>query len=239
LQGSVTVIVPAYNEEANIEAALDSIQGALARVADWEIIVIDDGSRDRTGEVARLRAKKDPRIRVFTHPVNSGFGTVFQSGLRLASKEYLTIFPGDNDMSGDSLCDIIKARGQADLIISYVGGGHTRSLFRRTVSATYVGILNLLFGLRLRYYNGPFIYKTSLVRGITIRSTGMSVLSECLVRLIKKGYSYKAIPIVHTGRRASESKAISVRSLIAVAKAIAALVRDIYFPPKKTPGNKT
>jgi dolichol-phosphate mannosyltransferase len=238
LEGSVTVIVPAYNEQDNIQSALGSVRRALRGVDDWEIIVIDDGSRDRTGEIARQEAKKEPRIRVLVHAVNSGFGTVFKTGLRQAAKEYLTIFPGDDDMSGDSLRDIISLRGQADLIISYVGGGHTRSLFRRTVSGTYVLILNLLFGLRLRYYNGPFIYKTSLVRDITIRSTGMSVLSECLVRLIRRGYSYKAIPIVHTGRRASESKALSVKSLIAVARAIAALARDIYFPPRKTAGDK-
>jgi len=221
----------AYNEEPNIEAALNSVQRAMeGLVDDYEVVVIDDGSTDRTGELIRRRAETDPRIRLISHDGNKGYGVAFQSGLQHAVKEYVTAFAGDNEMAAESLHDIVKARGQADLVISFPQGGHKRSVFRRVISRTYVVILNLLFGQKLRYYNGPFVYRTALVREITVRSTGFSAVSECLVKLLKKGYHYRELPFITRERLGERSKALSVKSLFLVVTSVLALAGEIYFP---------
>ena len=197
---------------------------------DYEIIVVDDGSPDKTGEFARLKAQVDPRIRVAVNATNQGFGYSFARGVMMASKEFITVFPGDNDMSALSLKDLILARGSADLIISYMQKNTKRSLFRRFVSGTFVFIMNILFGLNLKYYNGAFICKASLLKSIPIKSTGLAALAECIIRLLKKGVSFKTVYFEHTGRRHEKSKAFNLKSINAVTKTIVTLWRDIYFP---------
>ena len=232
---SVTIIIPAYKEEGNIEAAIDSaVAAAQGAGTDYEIIVVDDGSPARTGEFARLRAESNPDIRVALNATNEGFGYSFARGVKMASKDYVTVFPGDNDLASGSLKDLIASRGSADLVISYMQKTSRRSLFRRMVSRSFVGMMNMFFGLRLQYYNGAFICKTELLRSIPIKSTGLAALAECLVRLLKKGTSYRTVYFEHAGRRHEHSKAFHFKSIKAVAKTIGILIKDVYFPPRNS-----
>ena len=230
MNNSVTIVIPAFREEANIEAAIDNaLKVAQSVTQDYEIIVVDDGSPDKTGDFARLRAQNNPSIRVASNVTNQGFGYSFARGVKMATKEFVTVFPGDNDMSALSLKDLLEARGSADLIISYMQKTTKRSLFRRAVSKTFVVIMNLLFGLKLKYYNGAFICRTSLLKAVPIKSTGLAALAECIVRLLKQGVSWRAIYFDHVGRRHEQSKAFNIKSINAVSKTIWVLWRDIYF----------
>ena len=237
---SVSVIIPAYNEEPNIQAALDGVQRVLKEVADdYEILVVNDGSTDRTGALLSAIAAGHHRIRVITHKVNRGYGAAFQTGIRAAGKEYLTMFPGDNENTTESLRNVIQYRGQADLIICYPSGGYKRSFFRRFISKAYVIALNVLFGLKLRYYNGIFILKTDLARDVMVRSTGFSAVSECVIKLLKQGHSCREYPFRCNDRPAGRSKAIGWKNLLNVAVAVAVLVWDVYRPFQKETKGKT
>ena len=97
--------------------------------------------------------------------------------------------------------------------------------------------MNSLFGLHLKYYNGAFIARTQLLQSIPIKSQGLAALAECLVRLIKSGYSYKAIYFEHTGRKNEHSKAFKVKSIVAVATTIGILIKDIHFSGPLTQKN--
>jgi glycosyltransferase involved in cell wall biosynthesis len=234
LANSISVLVPAYNEEPNIKAALESVRHALdGKVEDYEVIVVDDGSVDRTGDLARMAAAKDSRVRVISHKVNLGYGIAFMTGLGAATKEYVTLFPGDNELASSSFGEVVQATGSADMIISYPAGGHKRSLLRRIVSGAYVLLLNVLFGYRLRYYNGAFVFKRSALQQIPIKSRGLTIHSECIVRLLRKGFSYREVPFLIAGRLGERSKAFSLKSVVTVVRAIAILVRDIYFPSRQ------
>jgi dolichol-phosphate mannosyltransferase len=171
-------LFPLFQEEKNIEAAIDSVLRAVQSItADYEIIVVDDGSSDKTGDVARLKAQIDPHIRVVANITNEGVGYSFVRGVKMAGKEFITWFPGNNDMSAFSLKDLFDARGSADLIISYAKTNNIRSLFRRFMSKTFVIIMNLLFRLNLKYYTGPFICRTAFLKVIPIKSTRFAVSS--------------------------------------------------------------
>ncbi len=230
MNNGVTIVIPAFREEANIEAAIDSARGAAQQVTqDYEIIVVDDGSPDKTGDYARLKAQTDANIRVAVNARNEGFGYSFARGVKMASKEFITVFPGDNDMSPVSLKDLLEARGSADIIISYMQKTNKRSFFRRAVSKIFVVVMNLLFGLRLKYYNGAFICRTALLKAIPIKSTGLAALAECIVRLLKGGVSWRPIYFEHVGRRHEKSKAFNIKSVKAVLSTVWILWRDIYF----------
>jgi glycosyltransferase involved in cell wall biosynthesis len=227
---SVTIIIPAFREENNIEAAIDNALRTAQQVSlDYEIIVVDDGSPDKTGEFARLKAQTNPNIKVAVNASNEGFGYSFARGVKMASKEFITVFPGDNDMSALSLKDLLEARGSADIVISYMQKTNKRSLFRRFVSKMFVFFMNLLFGLRLKYYNGAFICRASLLKATPIKSTGLAALAECIVRLLKQGATWRSIYFEHVGRRYEKSKAFNLKSVNAVLKTIWILWWDIYI----------
>lgn len=235
---SVSVVIPAYNEEGNIQAAIDSVVRAVKPLVDaYQVIVVDDGSRDRTRECALEKAKSNPSVVVLSNDVNQGFGFSFTRGVRLAEMEYVTVFPGDNDMSGDSLAKLVKEIGDTDLVISYMSKTNKRSLFRRIVSKLFVFIMNTLFGLRLEYYNGAFICRSQVLKIIPIKSVGLATLAECLVRMIKSGYTYKAIYFEHIGRKSDHSKAFNLKSIMAVASTIGILFKDIYLTPPQPEKN--
>jgi len=234
MSDSVTIVVPAFREEHNIEAAIDNAARVARNVTqDYEIIVVDDGSPDKTGDFARLKAESDSHIRVAVNATNEGFGFSFARGVKMASKEFVTVFPGDNDMSAESLKDLLEARHSADLVISYMQKTNKRSLFRRLVSKAFVVLMNLLFGLKLKYYNGAFICKTALLKTIPIKSTGLAALAECIIRLLKQGVAWRAIYFEHAGRRHEQSKAFNKKSICAVLKTIWVLWRDIYLTPRE------
>lgn len=227
---SVTVVIPAYNEGGNIQGALDSVVSAVGPIVDgYQIIVIDDGSSDDTRKMAMEKAVSNPRITVVSNEGNKGFGYSYARGVRLAEMEYVTVFPGDNDMAGESLAKLVNEIGDTDLVISYMSRTNKRSLFRRVVSKLFVFIMNTLFGLKLEYYNGAFICRTQVLKTIPIKSVGLATLAECLVRMIKSGYTYKAIYFEHIGRKSDRSKAFKLKSIWAVAGTIGILIKDIYF----------
>ena len=227
---SVSVVIPAYNEEGNIGDAVTNVARVVgSMVDDYQIIVIDDGSRDHTRELALEKAKHNSHVMVVANDGNKGFGYCWARGVKLAEMEYVTVFPGDNDMAAESLARLINEIGSTDLVISYMAPNNHRSLFRRIVSRVFVFLMNALFGLRLEYYNGAFICRTQVLKTVPIKSVGLAALAECLVRMIKAGYSYKAIYFEHTGRKNERSKAFHLKSVWAVAKTIGILIKDIYL----------
>lgn len=233
---SVSVVIPAYNEEGNIQAAIGSVVCAVGPLVDsYQIIVVDDGSQDATRKAALQSAQSNPRVMVVSNEGNKGFGYSYARGVRLAEMEYVTVFPGDNDMAGESLAKLVKEIGDTDLVISYMSKTNKRSLFRRVVSRMFVCVMNSLFRLKLEYYNGAFICRTQVLKTIPIKSVGLATLAECLVRMIKAGYSYKTIYFEHTGRKSDRSKAFKLKNVGAVIHTIGILIKDIYFPSPNTP----
>jgi glycosyltransferase involved in cell wall biosynthesis len=227
----VSIVIPAFREEDNIEAAIDNAVSAVSSLTqDYEIIVVDDGSPDKTGEFARLKSENNSNIRVVSNATNQGFGYSFARGVKMATKAYVTVFPGDNDMSAQSLKELIASRGGADLIITYMRKTDKRSVLRRILSSMFVGLMNAAFFLNLKYYNGAFICGRELLQSIPIKSTGLAALAECIIRLLKAGHSFKPIYFDHTGRKHEKSKALNLKSLKAVALTVVVLIKDIYWP---------
>lgn len=211
---SVSVIIPAYNEEKNLESAIKSADKAIKDLClRYEILVVNDGSQDKTCQKAEMQAMTNKAVRVINLEKHRGLGEAIRKGIDEAKMEYITVFPGDNDMNANSLADLIIARESADLIISYLGKSDTRKFMRRLVSLTYVGLLGMLFKLKLEYYNGPFICRTKLLKKLRLISTGFTICAELKIRLIKKGFSYKEIPFLHIGRLHGKSKALTFRSI--------------------------
>jgi hypothetical protein len=137
------------------------------------------------------------------------------------------LVPGDNAWPSDGLAPILRAIGQADIVVPYVTNSEVRPLPRRLLSAAFTQILNLLFGLRLRYYNGVVVHRTQLLRQIEIRSDGFAYQAEALIKLIMSGATYVEVPCCIVERTAGNSKALGFRNFARVAGTIYYLLREV------------
>jgi len=228
----ISFIVAALNEESRIEGAVDTILRAVAdvKLTDYEILLVNDGSTDKTGEIMERLASQDDRIRVLHNERNLGLGGVYKRGVAAARGEYCMVIAGDNAASAESISVTLGHLGEADIIIPHVHNiTEVRSLFRRIGSRGYTMLINLLFGLNVRYYNGA-IARRALLNTITLTGDGYSIFAELVVKLVSRGHSYVEIgvpfsPTPNTAR----SSALRFRNVAIVVGSVFRLVRDIHF----------
>jgi glycosyltransferase involved in cell wall biosynthesis len=211
---TLSVVVPAYNEMGNLENAVRDVAHALRTFDDYEIIIVNDGSQDGTGDVAdRLAASMD-RVRAIHHEVNRGFSESYQTGLRHATMAYFTFVPGDNEVAAESIEKIFSLVGTADLVVPYHGTPEKRTWDRRILTWICTTQLNVLFSRNLKYFQGPTVYPTVLARVLPINTTGFFFATEMLVNALMMGYSYVEVPLTHQERAYGQSKAVKPGNIV-------------------------
>ncbi|MBI2144010.1 glycosyltransferase family 2 protein [Candidatus Woesearchaeota archaeon] len=228
---SVSIIVAAYNEEKNLGEAVTTIDDTLkSAVTDYELIIIDDCSKDRTGAIAEEFAQKNPRIRAAHFKKNRGLGAVYEEGLRLATKEYVMLLPGDNGIHQTSIAQMLEKAGDADIVMSYTQNQKDRPIMRRLVSRLFTTALNALFGLNLRYYNGMVLYKLSLARQAKITTSSFAFQAEILVHLLRKNSSYIEVPMIALQENEGPTTNIfRIKNMIGVCATMAKLFFRTHF----------
>ncbi|MEW6040630.1 MAG: glycosyltransferase family 2 protein [Elusimicrobiota bacterium] len=227
---SITAIIPALNEEKNLEGAVNIFKkAALDNSMEYEIIIFNDASSDKTGEIANQLASSDKNIYVIHNEKRMGLGYNYFKGLELAKKEYVIMVPGDNEIEEDSIREIVFSAGKSDIIIPYTENMEIRPLPRRLTSRLFTALINLLFGLKIKYFNGPVLHKTELVKKVRISEMSFAYQAEILVKMIKSNRSYLEVPMRIKPREYGKSNAISLGNFIAVGKTILNLFRSVYF----------
>lgn len=234
MSNRLSVFIPAYNEEGNIEATVGELSSALQSLAiDYEIIIVDDGSRDRTAHIIEALAAGDSRIRAIHNPRNLGLAKTFLVGARASRFEYVGWIPGDNGFPADSLKHWLIPLGNADLIQTYLLNAEVRYLGRRMISRAYTRTMNALFGLKIKYYNGIQIYRRDLIQSVPTHSDGFALLSEILVKLLASGNSYIEVGIKMQERVQGESKAVKFKNILDVLKTVVRLLIEIKITHRK------
>lgn len=231
MNSRLSVFIPAYNEEGNLEATVQELRIALLSQADltYEIVIVNDGSVDRTGAIADTLASKDPTIRVVHNPQNLGLAQTFWVGARAARFEYVGWIPGDNGFPAESLKRWVAPLGSADLVHTYLMNTEVRYLSRRIVSRAYTRMMNALFKLNLKYYNGIQIYRRDLLLAVTTHSSGFAMLSEVLVKLLARGSTYTEVGLNMQERVQGQSKAVKLQNIVDVMLTVIRLFIEIKF----------
>jgi NAD(P)-dependent dehydrogenase (short-subunit alcohol dehydrogenase family) len=222
-QRSVSVFIPALNEEQNLKPTVARLIEALTvTVEDYEIIIIDDGSSDGTGAVADSLAAENAAVRVLHNSRNMGLGYCFMEGYREARKNFFVYIPGDNTWPYRSFVELLGNLGRADVITSYAINPDVRPFGRRVLSRLYTRLLNLLFRRHLRYFNGLTIYPVDFLRRDPATTFGFGFQAEVLLKALNLGLSYLEVGLPIDERAAGRSKAVSLGNIISV---LATLVR--------------
>jgi len=209
------VIIPTYNESENIESLLDKI---LVLPLGLEVLVVDDGSPDGTGDLVAARAAQDPRIHLLRRPGKMGLGSAYRDGFRYAlDRGAELIFEMDADFSHDpdSLADLIEAVADVDVVLGsrYLDG-------KVTVVNWPLGRLFLSYfaNLYTRWITGLPVYDATggfkcfrrraleAIRLDRVRSDGYSFQIEMSFKCWKKGFRIREVPIVFVDRRHGVSK---------------------------------
>jgi dolichol-phosphate mannosyltransferase len=233
---SVSVVVLAFNEEGNLEPAVETIRRALnGRLSKQEIIIVNDGSCDDTGAVAERIAGEDPHVRVIHNSHNLGCGDAFMRGVEAATCEYVWLMPGDGEISDSSLDTIVSHIGTADMVIPYVANFNMRPLTRQIVSWGYTSLLNTVFLKRLRYYNGPCVIRSDLVRSAPmVNSYGFTFMAPILLRLISGGHDYVQVGIRLQPRQYGRTSFCTLRSIMSAFKIVPWLFWDIHVRRRRS-----
>ncbi|MFQ5427508.1 MAG: glycosyltransferase family 2 protein [Thermodesulfobacteriota bacterium] len=227
---SISIIVPCYNEAKNISGTVACINQSIKAVKIFgatEILIFNDKSTDDTGQVAEGLKKKHKNIRVIHNERNMGFGYNYTEGVRQATKDYVLMVPGDNEIPAEAIENIFTHVGSADLVIPYTVNPEVRPLPRRIISRAFVILFNALFGLSLRYYNGPCVIKGKLLKKVPMTTHGFAYMAAILVRLIKSGATFTEVPIRIQYRESGSSKAFRPRNIISVLTEILKLFWEV------------
>ena len=219
----ITFFVPCYNEEGNIEATLSTITAAMAGFSlRYEILIIDDASKDRTVDVVEKIMKENPvlPIRLIRNAVNRGLGYNYFRGAFLARGTHYMIINGDNVEPVETIQKIIAHCGHFDMIIPYFGKNDTRSFVRRTISQVFLVLVNILSGNKLHYYNGPVLHNTDNVRFFRSETQGYGYQAELLCRLLHEGTSYVEVIVPNAEREWGTSKAFSLGNILSVSNSL-------------------
>src|SRR3954447_12807092 len=214
VERTISVVVPAYNEMGNLEAAVRDVLHALRTYDDYEVIVVNDGSQDGTGAVADQLAAEHDRVTVVHHERNRGFSASYQTGLEHARMAYFTFVPGDHEVALESVEGIFAAVGKADIVIPYHGTPWNRTWHRRVLTWICTTQLKILFGHHLKYFQGPAVYPTALARALPITTGGFFFATEMLVNALMMGYSWIEVPLTHHERTYGQSKAVKPANIV-------------------------
>jgi len=233
---TVSVLVPALNEEVGLEATTERLARALnITMEDYEIIVVNDGSTDCTGAIAERLAETNERIRVLHHDRPLGLGYSYREGLDHARHASYSYVPADNTWPYRSFLELFGNLGKADVVTSYSTNPEIRPLGRRLVSSLYTATLNRLFGRRLRYYNGLTIYPAAFLKCCPTRTHGFGFQAETLLRALDQGLSILELPLPIDERTAGNSKAVNLRNIVSVATTVSRLYWELRLS-KRLPG---
>jgi glycosyltransferase involved in cell wall biosynthesis len=216
LDRSMSVIVTAMNEEGNLRPAVGSVVRAVAsRFIRYEVIIVDDGSTDRTFEIAESLAAGNPRIRVHRNERNLGLGRSYRIGIDLATYEYTSWVAGNNMLSQEALECVYDRVGERDMVISYILRD-VRPFNRRVVSRAFTLGMNLLFSLNMRYYTGPCVFKSAVAKRFPIGAPRSVFVAELLVRLLRARQSYVEVGLQPLPRSSGGTKTFRLKNVIDV-----------------------
>jgi glycosyltransferase involved in cell wall biosynthesis len=201
----LSVFLPSFNEGGNIKGVVLKTRDVLQKVAGkWEIIVVNDGSTDSTGEIVTALEKTDSRIRLINHDENRGYGASFKTGLYSSKYEWISFIDSDGQFDFAEITNFLNKQKEtnADLVIGYYKKRQV-SKFKIITSKIWELAIFILFGLRVHDIDCGFklISKVVVEKIPHLESErGAFISSEFLIKAKKLGFVIAEVPITHYPR---------------------------------------
>lgn len=203
---SISAIVPIYNERAAVPGAIQDIDAFLdAHFSDYEIVVVESGSTDGTGEACDALPGPRSRVRVIHEGARNGFGSAIRTGVAAATKRWIWPVVVDMPFSLEVMLTALPYLDTCGAVISY-RSDDPRSLYRRFQSVVFNTLARRLLRVRARHLNSAFkVADAALMRSLALRSNGWLIDAELIMRMEQRGVRYVEIPVPLVDRTAGRS----------------------------------
>lgn len=211
-QFSISFVFPMFNEAENIGNTI-ARASALARelTDDYEIIVVDDASTDKSVETVKAISGKESHIRIICLKTNTKMGGAIKDGLKNASKEVIIYTDSDFPAKEDDIKEALGMLGDADIVTSYSLVIKDRKLIRVIMSKTYNFLVQLFFGLNIPDVNGALkIYKRKVLEVIKPKSNSPFIHPEIFAEAVKRGFNIKHYGIIFEPRTKGKSSVVKI-----------------------------
>ena len=200
------MILPAYNEEALIGQTLCTVMAALSSwMHDFEVIVVNDGSKDRTADIVAHLAAYDRRIRLVNHPVNQSYGTALVTGFKSVTKELAFFMDADGQFDIRDLVRFFPLIDEYGAVLGY--RRERQDTWMRKLNAWgWKQLVRFIFGIHVRDIDCAFkLFRAEFFRTQRLETRGAMINVEIIYKLARAGYTYTEVGVQHLPRRAGKA----------------------------------
>jgi dolichol-phosphate mannosyltransferase len=219
---SLSIVLPAYNEELNIEGAIeDACEVAAWASPAWEVIVVDDGSRDTTAQRVTRIIKSQPRVRLISFPENRGYGAALRAGFHAARGDLIFYTDSDRQFDLSELRYFLPVMDRTDVAIGFRVYRYDPVL-RCLLSWVYNRLVSAVFRARVRDVDCSFkLFRREVLEAIDLETHDFFIDTEMVAKVRKWNFRILQKGVKHFPRRAGESSVRAShipRTLLVVAR---------------------
>jgi hypothetical protein len=241
---AVSFVLPAFNEEENIVSAIaETVKAAERSCSVYEVIVVDDGSGDRTAELVRDEAERNPAVRLVSHEFNKGYGQALRTGFTAARLDFVFFTDSDNQFDMEELPLLLHWTDRCDVVAGYRKVRNDPPV-RKLNAWCWNRLVRFLFCVPVRDVDCAFkVFRRSALSGLDIQSRGAMINTEIMVKLARSGSSVVEVGVTHLPRTAGTPQGakprVVLRALMEVMVMYPELTRLSARAPRGVPSNPT
>lgn len=217
MKTGLSVVVPAYNEQDNLKSSVESVYQVLKALKfDWEIIIVNDGSKDKTGQVARSLQKKIPNVKLVEHFPNRGYGGSLRAGFAAATKDFVTLAHADSQFDFSEITSLFSKMQETEAdIVSGIRVHDSDPLLRRINRWLWNKLVYALFGhLATDIDCGFKLFKRSVFSQINLTSNGALIDTQLFAAARARGLKISEVPVTHLSRKSGKSTGANPKVIV-------------------------
>jgi len=212
---SLSIVIPAHNEEATVQSVVEEVHDVAMKMGlDHEIILVNDGSTDRTGEIGRELALRIPVFRLVEHFPSRHYGGALKAGFSASAKEYIAFIPADKQFSFEEISRLMAELPEADIVTGY-RANRRDNLVRRLNGVGWNMVVWLLFGYLCRDIDCGFkLFRREILTHVRLVSDGAPIDTELLAGAKARGFRIAEVELTHLPRTAGSSTGADFRVIV-------------------------
>jgi len=235
----ISMFFPVYRDEVTVlRVAEKSLSLLRQEASEFELIIVNDGSPDKAGEIADVIARRESNVRVIHHPHNMGYGHALRSGFRASRFEWIGFTDGDDEYEIDDLRKLLRLKDYYDLIITF-RYAKRYSGFRMFISYVYNKLLRLIFKTRYRDIScGLRLIRKEVVEELDLVSSSPFIGAEIAIRVMLKGFRVGEVGVQTFPREFGKGSSTSLKNILATIKDMIKVYRQIFSRDYDLPINR-